>query len=142
MIKWFAANNLLLKPEKNNNKIHNKEFITYYISYWLQRKVYRRHCKYKNLGLQTVNNLNWKNHMELKIPKLTGAYYAIWLMVHIRNINKLKSIYYEHFHSIIKYEIIFGGNSSNSGKLFTLQKKIIRIMADAQARTSYSSLFK
>jgi len=36
----------------------------------------------------------------------------------------------------------FGGNASYGGKIFTLQKKIIRIMADAQPRTSCRSLFK
>jgi hypothetical protein len=33
-------------------------------------------------------------------------------------------------------------NSSDSGKIFTLQNKIIRIMADAQCRTSHRNLFK
>jgi hypothetical protein len=63
-------------------------------------------------------------------------------MIHISNINTRKSIYYAYFHSIIKYGIFLGGNSSNSGKIFTLQKKIIRIMAGAQNRTSYRNLFK
>jgi hypothetical protein len=36
----------------------------------------------------------------------------------------------------------FGGNSSNSGKIFILQTKIIRIMAGTQPRTSCRSLFK
>jgi len=43
---------------------------------------------------------------------------------------------------VIKYEIIFGGNSSNSGRIFTLQKKIIRIIADAQPVISCRSLLK
>jgi hypothetical protein len=43
---------------------------------------------------------------------------------------------------VIKYGIIFGGNSSNSGRIFTLQKKIIRIMAGAQPVTSCRSLLK
>jgi len=30
----------------------------------------------------------------------------------------------------MKYGIIFRGNSSNSGKIFTLQKKIVRNMAN------------
>jgi len=55
------------------------------------------------------------------------------------NINTLKSIYYAHFYSSIKYGIIFGGISSNSAKIFTLQKKIVRIMAGAQPRTSCNS---
>jgi len=76
------------------------------------------------------------------IPTLNGACYAIRLMIHISDMNMLKSIYCAHFHSIIKYWIIFLGNSSNSWKIFTLQKKIIIIMIGAQCRTSYSSLFK
>jgi hypothetical protein len=40
--------------------------------------------------------------MEEMIPKLSGAYYAVRSMVHISNINTLKSIYYTYFHSIIK----------------------------------------
>jgi len=39
-------------------------------------------------------------------------------------------------------ESIFGGNCSTSGKIFTLQKKIRRIVAGAKPRTSCSSLFK
>jgi len=35
-----------------------------------------------------------------------------------------------------------GGNHSNSGKIFTSQTKIIKIMAGAQPRTSCTSLFK
>jgi hypothetical protein len=55
---------------------------------------------------------------------------------YISNNNTLKSIYYAHFHSIVQYRIIFWGNSSNNGKIFTLQKKIDTIMAVAHPRTS------
>jgi hypothetical protein len=44
--------------------------------------------------------------------------------------------------SVMKYGIIFSGNSSNTKKLFTLKKKIIRITVGAQPRTPYRSLFK
>jgi hypothetical protein len=40
----------------------------------------------------------------------------------------LKSIYFAYFHSKMKYGIIFWGNSSDSKKVFTLQKKIVRII--------------
>jgi len=63
-------------------------------------------------------------------------------MVHINNTNALKSISYAYLHSITKCGKMFWGNYSKSGKIFTLQKKIIRIMAGAQAKTSCRSLFK
>jgi len=63
-------------------------------------------------------------------------------MVHVSNINQLKSIYYTYFHSIIKYGIIFGGNSLHDGKIFTLPYKVFRTMAGTQPTTLCSSLFK
>ena len=96
----------------------------------------------KFLGLQIDNHINWKNHIEEMIPKLSGECCAIRSIVHTSNINTFKSINYAYFHSFIKCGIFLGGNSSNSGKMFTLQKQIIRIMADGQPRTSCRSLFK
>ena len=96
----------------------------------------------KFLGLQSDNHIYWKDHIEQMIPKLSGAYFAVKSMVHISNINHLKSIYYAYYHSIIKYGIIVWGKSSNSGKIFNLQKKIFRIVTGAQPRTSSRSLFK
>ena len=54
----------------------------------------------------------------------------------------LTSIYYTHFHFIKKCEITWGGNSSNSMKIFTLKSKIIGIMSDVQPRTCCRSLLK
>ena len=93
---------------------------------------------WKRRGIQNffVKNINWKNHIKEMIPELSGACYGIRSVAHINNVDSVKSIYYAKFHSVIKYGIIFGGKFSNSGKLFTLQKKIVKIMAGAQPRTS------
>ena len=76
------------------------------------------------------------------VPKLSAAYYAVQMMFHISNNVTLKSIYFAYFHSIMQYGIILGGNSSNSRRIFTLQKKLIRIMVSAHTRTPCRSLFK
>jgi hypothetical protein len=76
------------------------------------------------------------------IPKLSGACYADRSMFHISNINNLKLIYFPYFHSIVQYGIIVWGNSTNSRKIFTLQKKAVRIMVGAHPRTPCRSLFK
>jgi hypothetical protein len=47
----------------------------------------------KFLGLQIDNRLNWKYHIERMIPKLSTSCYAVRWMVHISNINTLKSVY-------------------------------------------------
>jgi hypothetical protein len=96
----------------------------------------------KSLGLQNDNHLNWKNHIDHIVPKLSGACYAVRSVFHIVSIDTLKSIYFAYFHSVMKYGIIFWSNSSSSKRAFTLQKKIIRIAAGAKPRNSYLRLFK
>jgi hypothetical protein len=64
-------------------------------------------------------------------------------MSYISNTDTLKSTYFAYFHSITKDGIIFfWDNSRNSRKIFTLQKKIIRIMDTVKPRNSCRSLFK
>jgi len=44
-------------------------------------------------GLHSDNHINWKNRIEEMSSKLRGACYAVMSVVHISNINTLKSIY-------------------------------------------------
>ena len=105
MIKWFAANKLVLNIDKANirksvtNSSTHSALCTGYTEEMVNSKF---------LGLQIDKHLNWKNHTEQMNHKLSGTRYAIRFMVRICNINTLKSIYYAFFHSIINYGIIFG----------------------------------
>jgi IS1 family transposase len=63
-------------------------------------------------------------------------------LYYICNNDTLRSIYFVYYHSVASYGIIFGGNSSYSKKIFTLQNRIIRIMVGAHPRTSCRRLFK
>ena len=54
----------------------------------------------------------------------------------------LKSIYYAYIHSILSYGIIFWGNSAKVNKLFILQKKIVRNLANIGTRESCREAFK
>jgi hypothetical protein len=95
----------------------------------------------KYLGLLIGNHINSKNHTEWLIPKFCAACYAIMSMVHTRNINtQINLLRILAFYNRILNS--FWGESSNRGKIFTLQKKIIRILAGTQHKTFCRSLFK
>ena len=96
----------------------------------------------KFLGIHIDNHLNWKNHINQTVPKFSSPCYMVRQMYYTCNNDTLKSIYFAYFHSIASYGIILGGNSSNSRKIFTLQKRVIRIMVGAHPRTSCRRLFK
>jgi hypothetical protein len=86
-----------------------------------------------NNGIGTGNTAYMQEGTTLRlidqlIPKLKGVCYAVISLLHISNTETLKSIYYAYFHSLMKYRIILWGNSTDSRKVFTLQKKTVGIM--------------
>jgi hypothetical protein len=62
-------------------------------------------------------------------------------MLHISNIDTFKTIYFAYFSSVMKYGIIFGGDSADNKKLFTLHKKIVTIMMGVKSHNSFRDLF-
>jgi hypothetical protein len=76
------------------------------------------------------------------IPKLSAACFAVRKLFHILNLDALQMVYFAYFHSVIKYGIIFWGNSTDADWVFILQKRIIRIMAGVGSRSSCRGLFK
>ena len=142
MIEWFSANKLVLNLEKNiyNEICNNKSTTLCTDSY--KDKCIEEVVDLKFLGIQIDNRLNWRNHIDQIIPRLSIACYMVRRMCHICNNDTLRSIYFAYFHSVVSYGMIFWGNFSRSRKIFTLQQKIIRIMMGAPPRTSCRKLFK
>jgi hypothetical protein len=75
-------------------------------------------------------------------PKVKQGMLYIRPLPHISNIETLKLLNFAYFHSLMKYGIIFWGNSSDSKKVFTLQKKTVRITVNAKPQTPVREKFK
>ena len=132
MIKQFATDKLVLNLDDTNimkfitnNTSHSTLYIGYKVKYIEETVNTKFFC------LQIDSHINWRNHIEQMIPQLSAVHYAVRSTVHISNINTLKSIYYCIMSIWYKIWNIFWG-CSNSGNIFTVQKKIVRIMAGAQ----------
>jgi len=112
MIEWFSANKLILNLEKTNIL----KFVTNNLPYcalsighkdeYIEEAV---HLKF--LDIQIDNHLNWKNHIDQIICKLSAACYMVRQMYYICNNDTLRSIYFAYFNSIASYGILFWGNS-------------------------------
>jgi hypothetical protein len=86
--------------------------------------------------------LFWNQHIEQIATKLCSACYTLINLKHIVPQSTLRTIYYAYIHSILSYDIILGGRSSNVNKLFILQKKMVRIIINARIRESCREAFK
>jgi hypothetical protein len=73
---------------------------------------------------------------------LGKACYAIRNMKLYSRLTTLRMIYYAYLHSLMRYGIVFWGNSSEANKIFLLQNKTIMIMMGIKHRESYTAAFK
>lgn len=143
MNEWFHANKLALNVDKTSAvkfSTHNSAQVSYSIR--LNGTHLKESISTKFLGLELDNHLNWKTHIECITRKLSSACYALRSLSTIGDINLLKMSYFAYFHSVMKYGLIFWGNSSEAKHVFVLQKKAIRIMAGVHKRTSCKNIFR
>ena len=90
----------------------------------------------KLLVLQLDSQLIWKMHVNYLLNKQSVVCFILRRLFHILNIKTLKVVYFTHFHSLIKYGIIFWGNSTTICKMFIVQKEILRTMLGIGLRCS------
>jgi len=88
----------------------------------------------KLLGIKIDNTLTWKTHIEMIIPKLCVASFAVRAIKTFVMLDTLKMVYHSYFYSIINYGIIFWGNSSFGNSIFKLRKRIIGIILGVRIR--------
>ena len=117
------------QPEVDMRVEHNHKFITNtYVTNFL--------------GLIIDDTLNWTQHTDCLCKKMASACYALSFVKQSLPRETLKIIYYAHVHSILSYGIIFWGNSSFAHKVFVMQKRIIRVLANAGPRASCRVIFR
>ena len=88
----------------------------------------------KFLGMHIDYHMNWKNHVEQILPKLSAACFSIRNLIHTLNPDTLRMVYFVYFHSVLQYGIIFWGNSTLVHQVFKLQKRTVRVMSDVGPR--------
>jgi hypothetical protein len=109
MIEWFSANKLILNLEKTNIL----KFVTNNLPYCAlsighKDKYIEEAVHLKFLGIQIDNHLNWKNHIDQIIRKLSAACYMVRQMYYICNNDTLRSIYFAYFNSVQVMAYFFG----------------------------------
>jgi hypothetical protein len=127
---WFAANKLVLNINKTNIiNFAPKQSDNPLLAVSFHNMVMNELSEVKFLSIQIDNELNWKSNVEYILPELSSAIFVIRSLSYFMSSETLRMVYFSYFHSIIKYGIIFWGNSTNISRVFKLQKKVIRIIS-------------
>lgn len=97
--------------------------------------------EFRLLGIDIDTNLNWKAHVHRMRSKLSSFSYALREIKKTTNIETAITTYYAYAHAWLSYGIILWGNSTDAASLFTLQKKLIRIIANIDQTDSCRPYF-
>jgi hypothetical protein len=63
----------------------------------------------KFLALTSDNTLSWRTHIDIIIPRLSSAAFALRVVKPFWSQHSLKMVYYSYFHSVMTYGLIFWG---------------------------------
>lgn len=96
----------------------------------------------KMLGLRIDCNLKWFNHIHDMCGKLSKTCYALAITSKQCSESIVRQLYFASFHSCIKYGIVHWGSSSEAHRVFLLQKRAIRIIANLGYNVSCREAFK
>jgi hypothetical protein len=121
MYQWFNANHLVVNVEKTNIVTFMTTGLPQYpLAVGYADTLVKETTSIKFLCVQIDNHLNWKNLISQIIPKLSAAFFAVRKLFHILNLDALRMVYFAYIHSVIKYGIIFWGNSIDADRVFIL----------------------
>lgn len=119
---WFSANSFLLNNDKTQNIVFSLRDIPDNI-------VSNQHVKL--LGMILDRSLSWTPHIEQVCTRLSRVIFLLRRLMDCVPHASVRSAYFAFFHSIMRYGLIFYGNSSGINSVLLLQKKAVRILAKA-----------
>jgi hypothetical protein len=108
--EWFNASLLILNFDKTSYMqfiTKNSSLIDHNVAD--DNKQISSISELKFLRIAIENNLPWKTHVDMTVPKLRAVWHAIRATKPFMSQDILKMIYYSYFHSIMSYIIIFLG---------------------------------
>jgi len=92
--------------------------------------------------MQINYHLNWKSHINLILPNVYAASFALRWLFYVLNIDAVWIADVTYFRSMIKYGIILRGNSTNTGQGFLSQKRIIKTIVGVGCTNLCMGIFR
>lgn len=93
------------------------------------------------LGLIIDTNVNWKQHIVKIHRKLSSFSYALGEIKKTTDLATAITTYYAYAYAWLSYGVILWGSSTDVPSLLTMQKKLIRIMANIESTDSCRPYF-
>lgn len=133
LVEWVEQNGLCLNSSKSvilqfNGNANNNNASSPLI--YLNGQSLKVQNSTRFLGITLDDKLNWNEHISALAKQVSSGCYLVRRIMEICNFHTAKLVYYSYIHSRISYGIILWGHSSKTKRLFILQKRAIRYLAN------------
>lgn len=142
IIQWLTYNNLLINLDKTNiMTFRNRK------NKLQQIDIKFNGCKInevetaKFLGLHIYSGLNRKFQVESICTKLSQFSYALYMLGKVVNRSAVITAYHGYVESLLRYGVIFWGNSVDKDIAFKAQKKCVRAICKLTPTESGKPVF-
>lgn len=95
----------------------------------------------KFLGIYIDRHLKWNSHVDEVCKKLYSSYYALSRVRYLLPLCSLMNVYYSLVFSHLSYNIMVWGNSTETDRVFIIQKRILRMIFNVSPRSSCRPVF-
>lgn len=142
IINWLNDNNLIINLNKTkimhfHQRVENTPInITYNNS-----KIEEANMT-KFLGITIDKNLTWKPHLDEVRKRLSKSAYLLFQLSKKVNVETLLMAYHGLVSSVLRYGVVFWGQSTNREFVFKLQKRCIRAIYGIKKTDSCVPYFK
>lgn len=126
---WFSKNKLVLNSSKSiamNFHHHQADSTTPIFTLGNNIVNYSKDTKF--LGFTLDPQLNWHSHIDLLYKRLSSVCYMLRSLSNHVHRPVLVMVYHAQFESLLRYGINLWGTSPHAKKLFTVQKRAMRII--------------
>lgn len=142
--EWFLLNGLTLNREKTQCVVFRTSQSRSEVpdTFSFQNTVVTVAECSRMLGLYLDSNIDWHSHTDHLCGKLSSCCYALRVLGEHASYEVLKTAYFGLFHSLLKYGIMFWGQSSFAEDVFKIQKRAVRILHRLKVRESCRGIFR
>lgn len=144
--QWTRSNKLILNTTKTQYmlfRMKNKNIPHILPKLRVQATEIVQVNQYKFLGVILDNQLSWKHHINNVNAKLSSTIGCLYRAAEVLNKSTLRNLYYALCYPYITYGLLVWGMAPKTtlNKVFTTQKRIIRIITRSQYLEHTDRLF-
>jgi hypothetical protein len=140
---WCSNNRLNLNAEKSQIVyFKNKNKTSGAISIQVNQKSVPQVDCVKFLGLHLDASLTWEAHISNLTNKLSAKCFLIRSIRYTVSKDVLMALYYGQFYSHLTYGILFWGSSPHATRIFKMQKRAVRLIANSHYLAPCKPIFR